>query len=212
MIERNKLMTERQLLVLASRNAGKTGELRGLLKNFPVELKNLDDFGSIPPVEEDGTTFDKNAYKKAAFTAKVLGLPTLADDSGLEVDALGGLPGVHSARYAGPNASDTDNSAKLSSEMKGKTNRAATFVCVISIAVPLGMALTYEGRCEGLIAEAPAGENGFGYDPLFYYPPLKRTFAQLSVEEKNQVSHRGKAMAQLKEEFNQVLTWIRQKL
>lgn len=212
MIERNKLMTERQLLVLASRNAGKTGELRGLLKNFPVELKNLDDFGSIPPVEEDGTTFDENAYKKAAFTAKVLGLPTLADDSGLEVDALGGLPGVHSARYAGPNASDTDNSAKLSSEMKGKTNRAATFVCVISIAVSAGMALTYEGRCEGLIAEAPAGENGFGYDPLFYYPPLKRTFAQLSVEEKNQVSHRGKAMAQLKEEFNQVLTWIRQKL
>jgi XTP/dITP diphosphohydrolase len=212
MIERNKLMTERQLLVLASRNAGKTGELRGLLKNFPVELKNLDDFGSIPPVEEDGTTFDENAYKKAAFTAKVLGLPALADDSGLEVDALGGLPGVHSARYAGPNASDTDNSAKLSSEMKGKTNRAATFVCVISIAVPAGMALTYEGRCEGLIAEAPAGENGFGYDPLFYYPPLKRTFAQLSVEEKNQVSHRGKAMAQLKEEFNQVLTWIRQKL
>lgn len=211
MIERNKLMTERQLLVLASRNAGKTGELRGLLKNFPVELKNLDDFGSIPPVEEDGTTFDENAHKKAAFTAKVLGLPTLADDSGLEVDALGGLPGVHSARYAGPNASDTDNSAKLSSEMKGKTNRAATFVCVISIAVPAGMALTYEGRCEGLIAEAPAGENGFGYDPLFYYPPLKRTFAQLSVEEKNQVSHRGKAMAQLKEEFNQVLTWIRQK-
>ena len=212
MIERNKLMTERQLLVLASRNAGKTGELRGLLKDFPVELKNLDDFGSIPPIEEDGTTFDENAYKKAAFTAKVLGLPTLADDSGLEVDALGGLPGVHSARYAGPNASDTDNSAKLSSEMKGKTNRAATFVCVISIAVPAGMALTYEGRCEGLIAEAPAGENGFGYDPLFYYPPLKRTFAQLSVEEKNQVSHRGKAMAQLKEEFNQVLTWIRQKL
>lgn len=205
-------MTERQLLVLASRNAGKTGELRELLKDFPVELKNLDDFGSIPPVEEDGTTFDENAYKKAAFTAKVLGLPALADDSGLEVDALGGLPGVHSARYAGPNASDTDNSAKLSSEMKGKTNRAATFVCVISIAVPAGMALTYEGRCEGLIAEAPAGENGFGYDPLFYYPPLKRTFAQLSVEEKNQVSHRGKAMAQLKEEFNQVLTWIRQKL
>ena len=212
MTERNKLMTERQLLVLASRNAGKTGELRGLLKDFPVELKNLDDFGSIPPVEEDGTTFDENAYKKAAFTAKVLGLPTLADDSGLEVDALGGLPGVHSARYAGPNASDTDNSAKLSSEMKGKTNRAATFVCVISITVPSGMALTYEGRCEGLIAEAPAGENGFGYDPLFYYPPLNRTFAQLSLEEKNQVSHRGKAMAQLKEEFNQVLTWIRHRL
>ena len=205
-------MTERQWLVLASRNAGKTGELRELLKDFPIEIKNLDDFGPIPPVEEDGTTFDENAYKKAAFTAKVLGLPTLADDSGLEVDALGGLPGVHSARYAGQNVSDTDNSAKLWREMKGKTNRTATFVCVISIAVPSGMALTYEGRCEGLIAEAPAGENGFGYDPLFYYPPLNRTFAQLSLEEKNQVSHRGKAMAQLKEEFNQALTWIRQKL
>jgi XTP/dITP diphosphohydrolase len=212
MTERNKLMTERQLLVLASRNAGKTGELRELLKDFPIEIKNLHDFGPIPPVEEDGTAFDENAYKKAAFTAKVLGLPTLADDSGLEVDALGGLPGVHSARYAGPNASDTDNSAKLSREMKGKTNRAANFVCVISIAVPSGAALTYEGRCEGLIAEAPAGENGFGYDPLFYYPSLNRTFAQLSVEEKNQVSHRGKAMAQLKEEFDQVLTWLRQKL
>ncbi len=212
MIEKNKLMTARQLLVLASRNAGKTGELREFLKDFPIEIKNLDDFGPIPPVEEDGTTFDENAYKKAAFTAKVLGLPALADDSGLEVDALGGLPGVHSARYAGPNASDTDNSAKLQREMKDKTNRAANFVCVISIAVPSGAALTYEGRCEGLIAEAPAGENGFGYDPLFYYPPLNRTFAQLSVEEKNQVSHRGKAMAQLKKEFNQVLTWIRQKL
>jgi XTP/dITP diphosphohydrolase len=212
MIEKNKLMTARQLLVLASRNAGKTGELREFLKNFPIEIKNLDDFGPIPPVEEDGTTFDENAYKKAAFTAKVLGLPALADDSGLEVDALGGLPGVHSARYAGPKASDTDNSAKLQREMKDKTNRAANFVCVISIAVPSGAALTYEGRCEGLIAEAPAGENGFGYDPLFYYPPLNRTFAQLSVEEKNQVSHRGKAMAQLKKEFNQVLTWIRQKL
>jgi XTP/dITP diphosphohydrolase len=195
-------MTERQLLVLASRNAGKTREIRGLLKDFPVEIRNLDDFGLIPPIEEDGTTFDENAYTKAALTAKVLGLPTLADDSGLEVDALGGVPGIHSARYAGPNATDAENNAKLSSEMKGKANRAATFVCVISIAVPSGVALTYEGRCEGLIAEAPAGDDGFGYDPLFYYPPLNRTFAQLSAEEKNQ----------LKEEFDKVLTWIRHRL
>ncbi|UCD87342.1 MAG: XTP/dITP diphosphatase [Desulfobacterales bacterium] len=205
-------MTQRQLLVLATRNAGKTREIRELLKDFAVEIKNLDDFGSIPPVEENGTTFDDNAYKKAAFTAKVLGLPTLADDSGLEVDALGGAPGVHSARYAGPNATDKKNNAKLSREMKGKTNRVATFVCVISVAVPSGVALTYEGRCEGLVAEVPAGENGFGYDPLFYYPPLNRTFAQLSAEEKNQVSHRGKALAQLKKEFDEVLTWIRQRL
>ncbi len=205
-------MTERQLLVLATRNAGKTREMCQLLRDFPVEIKNLDDFGPIPPVEEDGTTFDENAYKKASFTAKVLGLPALADDSGLEVEALGGAPGIHSARYAGPNATDAENNARLLREMEGKTNRAAAFMCVISIAVPSGVALTYEARCEGVIAEAPGGNSGFGYDPVFYYPPLNRTFAQLSAEEKNRVSHRGKAFAELKEEFEKVLTWIRQRL
>jgi XTP/dITP diphosphohydrolase len=205
-------MTERRLLVLATRNAGKTREIREFLEGFPVEIKNLDDFGPIPPVEEDGTTFDENAYKKASFTAKILGLPALADDSGLEVEALGGAPGVHSARYAGPSATDAENNAKLLRKMEGKTNRAAVFVCVISLAVPSGVALTYEARCEGLIAEAPRGNNGFGYDPLFYYPPLNRTFAQLSAEEKNRGSHRGKALAELKEEFEKVLIWIRQSL
>ena len=205
-------MTERQLLVLATRNAGKTREIRGFLGDFPVEIKNLDDFGPIPPVEEDGTTFDENAYKKASFTAKILGLPALADDSGLEVEALGDAPGVHSARYAGPSATDAENNARLLREMEGKTNRAAAFVCVISIAVPSGVAITYESRCEGLIAEAPGGNKGFGYDPVFYYPPLNRTFAQLSAEEKNRVSHRGKALAELKEEFEKVLLWIRQQL
>jgi XTP/dITP diphosphohydrolase len=205
-------MTERQLLVLATRNAGKTREIRQFFGDFHVEIKNLDDFGPIPPVEEDGTTFDENAYKKASSTAKILGLPALADDSGLEVEALGGAPGVHSARYAGPDAADAENNAKLLREMEGKTNRAAAFVCVISIAVPSGAALTYEARCKGLIAEAPGGNNGFGYDPVFYYPPLNRTFAQISAEEKNRVSHRGKALAELKEEFEKVLVWIRQRL
>jgi XTP/dITP diphosphohydrolase len=205
-------MTERQLLVLATRNAGKTREIREFLGDLPVEIKNLDDFGLIPPVEEDGTTFDENAYKKASFTAKILGLPALADDSGLEVEALGGAPGVHSARYAGPHATDAENNAKLLRKMEGETNRAAVFVCVISLAVPSGAALTYEARCEGLIAEAPGGNKGFGYDPLFYYPPLNRTFAQLSAEEKNRVSHRGKAVAELKEEFEKALIWIRQRL
>lgn len=205
-------MTERQLLVLATRNAGKTREILEFLRDFPVEIKNLDDFGPIPSVEEDGTTFDENAYKKASFTAKVLGLPALADDSGLEVEALGGAPGVHSARYAGPDSTDAENNARLLREMEGMTNRAAAFVCVISIAVPSGVALTYEARCEGLIAEAPGGNKGFGYDPLFYYPPLNRTFAELSAEEKNRVSHRGKALAELKEEFEKVLIWIRQHL
>ena len=199
-------------MVLATRNAGKTREIREFLRDFPVEIKNLDDFGPIPPVEEDGATFDENAYKKASFTAKVLGLPALADDSGLEVEALGGAPGVHSARYAGPHATDAENNAKLLRKMEGETNRAAVFVCVISLAVPSGAALTYEARCEGLIAEAPSGNKGFGYDPLFYYPPLNRTFAQLSAEEKNRVSHRGKAVAELKEEFEKALIWIRQRL
>ena len=205
-------MTEKQWLVLATRNAGKTREICDLLRDFPVEIKNLDDFGPIPCVEEDGISFDENAYKKASFTAKVLGFPALADDSGLEVEALGGAPGIHSARYAGPNATDAENNAKLLSEMEGKAERAAAFTCVISIAVPSGVALTYEARCEGLIPEVPGGNSGFGYDPVFYYPPLNKTFAQLSAEEKNRVSHRGKAFAELKEEFEKVLLWIRQRL
>lgn len=206
------MMTQKQILVLATRNAGKTKEMQELLKDFPVEINNLDDFGPIPSVEEDGTTFDDNAYKKASFTAKVLGIPALADDSGLQVDALGGAPGIHSARYAGPNATDAENNAKLWQEMDGQTNRTATFVCVISIAVPSGPALTYESECKGVIADAPEGKKGFGYDPLFYYPPLKKTFAQMTAEEKNRVSHRGKAFSELKEEFDKVLTWIQRKL
>ena len=197
---------------MATRNPGKTREIWELLKGFPVEIKNLDDFGPIPDVEEDGDTFDDNAFKKASFTAKVLGLPALADDSGLEVEALEGAPGVRSARYAGPSATDQENNDKLLQEMKGKASRRAAFVCVISIAVPSGVALTYEARCEGLIAETPAGDNGFGYDPVFFYPPMNRTFAQLSAEEKNQVSHRGKALTEMKEEFDKVLIWIRQRL
>ena len=205
-------MEDRLLLVLATRNPGKTREIQELLKDFAVGIKNLNDFGPVPDVKEDGTTFDENAYKKASFTAKLLGLPALADDSGLEVEALVGAPGVFSARYAGPFATDQENNAKLLREMEGKTNRAASFVCVISIAVPSGVALTYGGRCVGIITEVPAGENGFGYDPLFYYPPLKKTFAQLSAEEKNRVSHRGKALAELREEFDKVLIWIGQRL
>lgn len=199
-------------IVIATRNKGKIAEIRDLLKGFPVKIKNLDDFGPIPEVEEDGNTFDENAYKKASATARVLGLPALADDSGLLVEALGGAPGVHSARYAGENATEEQKCAKLLSEMEGKTNRKAAFECVISIAVPTGAALTYEARCEGLITEQPVGSNGFGYDPVFFYPPLKKTFAQLSREEKSHVSHRGKALRELRDEFDKVLIWIRQNM
>jgi XTP/dITP diphosphohydrolase len=198
------------ILVIATRNKGKTQEIRELLKDFPVEIKNLDDFGPIPHLEEDGETFDENAYKKASFAASVLGLPALADDSGLIVEALDGAPGIHSARYAGEKATDKQRYLKLLDEMEGKSNRNAAFECVISIAVPTGPALTYEARCEGLITTEPAGSNGFGYDPVFFYAPLNKTFAQITREEKNRISHRGKAFAELKSEFDKVLIWIRQ--
>ncbi len=197
-------------LVIATRNKGKSSEIKSLLSGFPVIIKNLHDFGPIPEVKEDGETFDDNAYKKASFSAKILGFPALADDSGLIVEALGGAPGVHSARYAGENASDEERCLKLLHEMNGKSNRMAAFECVISIAVPTGVALTYEARCEGLITEKMRGSNGFGYDPIFYYPPLKKTFAEMTREEKNRVSHRGKAFKELKEEFDKIMVWIRQ--
>ena len=199
-------------LVIATRNKGKTAEIKDLLKGFPIDIKNLDDFGPIPPLKEDGNTFDENAYQKASFAARIIGFPALADDSGLLVEALGGAPGIHSARYAGENATDEQRYLKLLDEMQGKSNRRAAFECVISIAVPTGPALTYEARCQGLITESPAGSNGFGYDPIFFYPPLNKTFAELTREEKNRVSHRGKAFAELKDEFDKVLIWIRQNM
>jgi len=198
------------ILVIATRNKGKKQEIKGLLKDFPVVIKNLDDFGPIPHLEEDGDTFDENAYKKASFAARILGIPALADDSGLIVEALDGAPGIHSARYAGENATDEQRYLKLLDDMEGKSNREAAFECVISIAVPTGPALTYEARCEGLIATEPAGSNGFGYDPVFFYTPLNKTFAQITREEKNRISHRGKALGELKSEFDKVLIWIRQ--
>lgn len=196
-------------LVIATGNPGKVLEIQDYLNGFPIQIKSLADFGPIPEVVEDGETFEENAYKKASFTAKILGIPSLADDSGLMVDALGGEPGVWSARYAGPDATDQQRVAKLLEVMQGQTNRKAAFECVLSLAVPSGPALTYEARCEGLIAEAPAGEMGFGYDPIFFYPPSNKTFGQMTVAEKKRVSHRGKALNELRREMDKVLIWIR---
>lgn len=198
----------KQILVLATTNKGKTREIQELLKGFPIEIRNLSDFGPIPEVIEDGETFDDNAYKKASFTARVLGYPAMADDSGLCVDALDGAPGVYSARYAGENATDADNVAKLMQALENEENRKAAFQCVISIAVPTGAALTYEGSCEGILTREPAGDNGFGYDPLFFYPDFNKTFAQLTMEEKGRVSHRGKALKEVAREMDKILEWL----
>ncbi|MCJ7687696.1 MAG: XTP/dITP diphosphatase [Desulfobacteraceae bacterium] len=199
-------------LVLATKNRGKVSEFKGLFKGFDFEIKSLNDFGRIPPVIEDGETFEDNAVKKAQFTAKMLGLPAIADDSGLTVKALGGKPGVLSARYAGEDATDEANNIKLLSSMKGIEKREAAFICVLAIAVPQGPALIYGGTCEGLITQEMSGTQGFGYDPIFYYAPLNKTFAQMSAAEKNGVSHRGRAMAELKGELDKVLIWVRQRL
>ena len=196
-------------IVLATHNQGKIREIRQLLKDTPVDIKSLGDFGPIPPVIEDGDTFEANAYKKASQVARVLGLPALADDSGLVVDALGGAPGVYSARYGGDGLSDAERCRKLLAEMTTQANRNAAFVCVISIAVPTGPALTFEARSEGVLTLAPHGENGFGYDPVFFSPELGRTFAELTAEEKGRVSHRGKALREVRNEIDKVLTWIR---
>ncbi|HIE03956.1 MAG TPA: XTP/dITP diphosphatase [Candidatus Latescibacteria bacterium] len=195
-------------LVLATRNEGKLREMREALSGLEVELMTLSDFPEVPEVHEDGTTFSENARKKALVAAKLTGLPALADDSGLEVDALGGRPGVHSARFAGEEADDDANNTKLLELLKGlpPERRTARFRCVLALAFPDGRVYTVEGTCQGLIAEEPAGDGGFGYDPLFFVPEEGRTFAQMTREEKNSLSHRGRALRKLREVLSRILT------
>ena len=200
------------IIVLATNNKNKVNEIKDLLKDAPVEIKCLADYGPLPEVIEDGDTFDDNAYKKASHYARVLGLPCLADDSGLVVEALDGRPGVHSARFAGENATDMEKCDKLLKEMEGKKNRKAYFACVLSLATPGGPALTWEGRCDGEITTERHGESGFGYDPVFFFPEFGKTFAEVSMEEKNRVSHRGRALAEFSAEFDKVLTWLGHRL
>ena len=200
------------MIVIATNNKNKLVEFKNLLQETSIEVKSLADFGPIPEAIEDGNTFDENAYKKAHHTAKILGLPAIADDSGLCVDALEGAPGVYSSRYAGENATDADNCKKLLEELSGKSDRKAHFSCVLSIAVPSGPALTYEARCNGIILKEPRGTSGFGYDPLFYFEELGKTFAELSMDEKNRVSHRGKALAEVKKEMPLIIKWLEQRL
>lgn len=201
-----------KMIVLATTNKKKVEEFQHVLKDYKIELKSLSDFGPLPEAVEDGLTFDENAYKKALHYAKVLGLPAISDDSGLVVDALGGEPGVYSARYAGQSSTDTENCLKLLEKMAGIQDRTASFHCVLSIAVPSGPALTYEGKCSGQILETFRGTGGFGYDPLFFYPELGKTFAELSIDEKNRVSHRAVALRELASEFPKVCKWLEMRL
>ena len=200
------------IIVLATSNKNKLKEIQEILKDFPVAIKSLSDFGPMPEAVEDGETFDDNAYKKALHYAKVLGVPCLADDSGLVADALDGRPGVYSARYSGPEATDWKNCEKLLGEMEGQTNRSAHFVCVLSLATPAGPALTWEGRCDGELIAEGRGEAGFGYDPIFFSPDLGKTFAEASMAEKSAISHRGRALADLAAEFSKVQAWLRQRM
>ncbi len=184
------------VIVLASRNRKKVGELQTLLRQYlgdTIELKSLDDVGLFDEIEETGATFAENARIKAKAAAKS-GYIGLGDDSGLTVTALDMAPGVYSARYAGEHGNDAKNNALLLRNLTGKKDRSAAFVCALAAVWPDGRVVETEGRVEGVILTAPRGENGFGYDPLFYYPPFGKTMAEMTAAEKNGVSHRGDAV------------------
>jgi XTP/dITP diphosphohydrolase len=185
-------------LVVATRNLGKWHEFRRLLFSLKADVFSLADLSIDTDFEETGSTFAENARLKALAYSHLTSLPVLADDSGLEVAALGGKPGIYSARYAGPGASDADRIRKLLAELgEVSTGRDARFVCALALAQEGKVLAEAEGECRGVIAPEPRGTNGFGYDPVFYFPELGRTYAELSNEEKNRYSHRGRAAASL---------------
>ena len=193
---------------MASTNVNKLAELAAMLKDLPVELLSLEDFPDAPQVQETGTTFEQNAAKKASEIALYSGLHAMADDSGLCVEALDGAPGVRSARYAGPNRPDVERTRKVLRLMRYTQDgeRAARFECHIALADPEGsIVLTAAGTCDGLITRQMRGGRGFGYDPIFLYPPAGKTFAQMTPEEKNKFSHRARAIGQFRERLIEFL-------
>lgn len=194
-------MTE---LLVATTNLGKFAEVQAFLKNLPLTILSLKSLSSWPAVVEDGATFEENALKKARALAEYSGMITLADDSGLEVDALNGTPGIYSARYAGEEGNDDKNNEKLLRELQGiaEDKRSARFVCALALCAPESRGIkewTVRESCEGRIAFDLRGQNGFGYDPLFFYPPFGKTFGEIDRETKATVSHRGKALKKLAE-------------
>ena len=191
--------------VLATNNPGKLKEMAAILGQLGVEVISPKELGIAMEVEETGTTFAENAMLKAKAICEAAKLPAIADDSGLCVDALNGAPGVYSARYGGEGLDDKGRYMLLLQNLRGQTTRAAHFACAIACAFPNDDELTAEGICPGTIAFAPMGEGGFGYDPVFFVPEFRKTFGQLSAEEKNEISHRGKALAIFKEKLETYL-------
>ncbi len=198
-------------LVIATRNNGKLREIKAMLKGTRIRVLSLDDFPGCPEVVEDKETFRENALKKARAVAEYTGKIALADDSGLSVDALGGAPGVYSARFSGPGADDLKNNRKLLRMMKDVPDerRGAQFVCVMALvgrgqSTGFGTEKTVKGIVRGRITREMRGPRGFGYDPLFYYSPKGMTFAQMGPEEKNRVSHRARALAKIKDIINKM--------
>jgi XTP/dITP diphosphohydrolase len=188
-------------LVLATRNRHKGDELVALLGDLGITIRTLDEFPNAPDVVEDGDTCEANAIKKARAIAEFTDLPAVADDTGLEVDALGGRPGVYAARYAGEDATYEDNCRKLLCELMGVPceQRTARFLTVAAVALPSDGVRVAQGTLDGVIAEEASGTLGFGYDPVFLIPELGKTLAQLSADEKNRISHRAKAFAKMRE-------------
>ncbi len=183
-------------IALATRNRGKVREFQALLAGLPVALRTLDEFPHVPMLPEAGGSFAANATSKAATVARLTGLIALADDSGLEIDALGGAPGVNSATFLGPAATDAERNAWVLDRLQGTPDgrRTARYRAVVAVSTPDGAVRTFEGTCEGRIAEGPRGTEGFGYDPIFIIPAYGRTMGELAPDVKNRVSHRAKAL------------------
>lgn len=192
-------------VVLASKNAHKLQELQDILSAQGVEVILESAAGVDVEVEETGTTFEENSLLKARAVMEGSGLPAIADDSGLMVDALNGAPGVYSARYGGPGLDDAGRYRLLLENMRGVLDRKCRFVSAITLCMPSGDIVTARGECPGTLAYAPQGENGFGYDPIFFVPEKKKTFAQLTAEEKNAISHRGRALQLFQEKLSAYL-------
>ena len=188
-------------VVLASHNQKKMVEMKAILSQMGVEVLSQAEVGMDLEPEETGTTFEENARIKAQAVMQATGLPAIADDSGLMVNALGGDPGVYSARYGGPGLDDTGRWQLLLKNMAGESNRACKFVSVICCAFPDGGEVMARGECPGILAQGPSGDGGFGYDPIFYLPQLGKTMAQLTPAEKNQISHRARALAGFQKEW-----------